>query len=157
MSQIIVLDSGVIGLISNPRGSHQSFACSEWLESLLLSGDVVVVPEIADYEIRRELIRASKQSGIQKLDALEADLVYLPLSTPSMRQAARLWASARKQGRPTATDDSLDVDVILAAQAQEIANELGLSVVVATTNVAHLSLFVHARRWEEIQPGQPPI
>jgi hypothetical protein len=57
----------------------------------------------------------------------------------------------RNAGTPTAGVDALDGDVILAAQVLS----LGLpaeEVVVATTNVAHLSLLVPAELWTDITP-----
>ncbi len=59
------------------------------------------------------------------------------------------WAKARQQGQPTADDRALDGDVILAAQAAEI-KDLGYDVVIAASNVKHLSRFVTAQNWEEI-------
>src|SRR5262245_53219407 len=91
--------------------------CGQWLDSLLTAGVRVVLPEIADYEVRRELLRARKVQGIQRLDTLATLLEYLPITTPIMRQAADLWAHARQQGQPTADKKALDGDVILAAQA----------------------------------------
>ena len=92
----------------------------------------VYLPEIADYEVRRELLRAGKASSIARLDALAAALKYVPLSTAAMRKAAELWADSRKAGKPTASEKAIDGDVILAAQAMT----LGVSpFVVATTNV----------------------
>ncbi len=66
-----------------------------------------------------------------------------------MRLAAELWASARKLGKQTADDASLDVDMILCAQALELA-QAGLDPVIATANVRHLSLFAKASRWKEL-------
>jgi len=68
-----------------------------------------------------------------------------------MLKAAQYWALARKRGRPTADDMALDGDVILAAQASLVRTTYG-ETVVATTNVGHLSLFVDARRWDDIMP-----
>jgi hypothetical protein len=47
---------------------------------------------------------------------------------------------------------ALDGDVILAAIALSIAAE-GHEVVVATDNARHLSLFVDARHWSDIEFG----
>ena len=65
-----------------------------------------------------------------------------------MRQAAACWAEARQQGRPTAADAALDGDVILAAQAVTPDRP---EVIVATTNPKHLSRFVAAKLWVDIQ------
>jgi hypothetical protein len=67
-----------------------------------------------------------------------------------MRLAAQFWARARNQGIPTAGADALDCDIILAAQAAQLAAESSDQVVIATTNVRHLSLFVEARYRNEI-------
>ncbi len=149
MSRTILLDAGPLGLVTNPKFSPQSLACAQWLQGLISSGAQVVVPEISDYEVRRELLRAQKEAGIERLNALAGLLHYLPISTAAMHQAALLWARARQQGQPTAGDKALDGDVILAAQA--IALEAP-DVLIATTNVGHLSRFVPADLWQNIEP-----
>jgi predicted nucleic acid-binding protein len=122
------------------------------LVGLRSAGVAVRVPEIADYEVRRELLRAGKPKGLGRLDDLKQALGYLPLTTETMLLAAQFWADARNQGQPTAPDLALDADVILAAQAAVLERgEDGANVVVATTNVGHLSRFVSAKRWEQIR------
>lgn len=122
--------------------------CAQWFRSLVLAGTRVLIPEIADYEVRRELLRANKSLGIAQLDRLVTLAEFLPISTPAMRDAAQLWAVARQQGQPTAGDKTIDADMILAGQART----LGVSqFVIATTNVGHLSRFVPAELWRNIQ------
>ena len=147
MSRVVLLDSGPLGLVTNPGGSKQTAACGRWLQKIVVDGARVMVPEIADYEVRRELIRARRTGGIARLDALITQVDYLALTTRAMRQAAMFQAEARQQGQPTAVDPALDGDVILAAQAATL--EL-TDVVVATTNVRHLSRFVPAALWFDI-------
>lgn len=147
MSLVIVLDTGPLGLITNPKLSSQSQACNQWLQRLINLERRVIIPEIADYEIRRELLRANKIRGLARLDALEQFVEYLPINTKAMQQAATLWAEARQQGYPTAGDAALDGDVILAAQALTLGES---EVVIATTNVSHLSRFMPAALWQEI-------
>jgi predicted nucleic acid-binding protein len=149
MNITIVLDTGPLGMVSNPQGSGETLACKAWLNRQLSVGRRVVIPEIADYEVRRELRRAGKFPGLQRLDDLGQLLEYVPLTTATMRQAADLWAQARSQGKPTAPDAALDGDVILAAQ-RLLLDDYGGQVIVATGNVAHLSLFVNARLWQSI-------
>lgn len=147
MSRTILLDSGPLGLDTNPGGSKEAAACGRWLLDAALGGAAVMVPEISDYEVRRELIRARRIRGIVRLDALIAEIGYLAITTSAMRQAATFWAAARQQGRPTAADPALDGDVILAAQAATLDRA---GVVVATTNVRHRSRFVPAELWANI-------
>ena len=106
-----------------------------------------MIPEIADYEVRRELLRARKTAGIERLDALAGLLEYLPITTAAMRQAAAFWATARQQGQPTAGDKAIDGDMILAAQGMTLG---AVGFVIATTNVDHLSRFVIAKLWQAV-------
>lgn len=147
MSGVVLLDSGPLGLATSPGGSSTTAACIDWLRNLLRSGSTVIVPEIADYEVRRELIRARKYPGIARLDALIERVAYLAITTAAMRLAAEFWAEARQLGRPAAADAALDRDVIIAAQA---ATADFRGVVVATTNPRHLSPFVEADLWFNI-------
>jgi predicted nucleic acid-binding protein len=145
---LVILDSGPLGLLSNPTASGPARTAWEWARSKVEGGDDLVIPEIADYEVRRELVRASKAHGIERLDELCRGFRYVPLATSMMRDAAALWADARNSGAATAHDLALDGDVILAAQARGL--EPRDSVVVATTNVKHLSRYVHARVWTDV-------
>lgn len=149
MSRFIVLDSGPVGMVSNPRATSLSLECQLWLDSLPAKGYEVALPEIADYEVRRELMRAGKVAGVRHLDLLKTLVNYLQIKTETMLLAAELWAQSRRAGRPTADPKELDGDVILAAQAILLAAE-GHEVIIATTNVGHLSQFVDARDWRLI-------
>lgn len=148
MSRAVLLDSGPLGLLSSPPGK-QLTACSGWLASMLSSGVRIIVPEIADYEVRRELLRLNKTKSLARLDNVAMSTEYLPLTTAAMRLAAQLWAQARQQGQPTAGDKNIDADVILAAQALTLG---AAQIVVATTNIGHLSRFVPADLWQNISP-----
>ncbi len=149
MNKIILLDAGPLGLVSNPRSSKINDACNQWMQGQFSKGTYVLIPEIADYEVRRELLRAGKQAGIAKLDALKIEPGYLPITTPAMLKAAEFWARARQMGKPTAHPQRLDADMIIAAQAALLIAD-GHDVTVATNNIAHLSLFVPAARWQDI-------
>ncbi len=141
MIDAVILDTGVLGQASHPR-KNPAFA--QWFDRLLATSTTVYIAEIADYEVRRELLRAERHEGVARLDRLKSVLPYIPLSTAIILRAARLWAEARQRGRPTADPKELDCDVILAAQALEVG------AVVVTDNVGHLSLFVEAKNWTEI-------
>ncbi|OKH36709.1 nuclease [[Phormidium ambiguum] IAM M-71] len=146
MNKIVLLDSGPLGMISHPR-NHPEIKL--WLANLLLSGVNVKIPEIADFEVRRELLRLNKVKGIQRLHNLINQIGYLPITRQVMLKAAEFWAQARKQGQPTADNKALDADVILAAQAFTISNQ-NQEIIIATTNVRHLTRFVNAKTWNEI-------
>jgi len=144
-----MLDAGILGLITNPKLSPESKACTQWLQTHIASCSLMIIPEISDYEVRRELLRANKTKGIARLDELAKLIEYLPVTTTAMRQAAKLWAEARQQGQPTAGDKTIDGDMILVAQAMTLGFP---EVVIATTNVGHLSRFIAAGLWQNVTP-----
>ncbi len=148
MIRTIVLDAGPLWMLAHRGGVAAVDACKQWLEERLGAGDRAVVPEVADYEVRRELLRSRSAASIERLDRLVELAEYVPLTTSAMRLAARIWADARQRGRPTADRKALDVDAILAAQAIMLEDE---GYVIATTNVAHLDRFAHAALWNEIR------
>jgi predicted nucleic acid-binding protein len=151
VSAAVVLDATPLGILCHPRNPPHAAACRQWLADLVAAGYRVIAPEIADYEVRRELLRLGSQTVLINLDQLAARLEYLPLTTTAMRLAARLWAQARLAGQPTAPDPAIDADVILAAQALS----LHTAVVVATGNPAHLARFVLGELWSNILPPPP--
>jgi predicted nucleic acid-binding protein len=151
MTRLVFLDSGPLGLLSNPKATPDATRCRRWAEDLLTASVRLFVAEIADYEVRRELLRAGKVRGLRRLDQVKAGLEYAPITTDVMLRAAELWASARRAGLPTAAPEALDADCILAAQALLAAGP-GDAVAVATENLGHLGWFVDARPWEAITP-----
>jgi predicted nucleic acid-binding protein len=110
-----------------------------WLQSLQKTATVLRVPEISDYELRRELLRAEKYNSIDRLNRLSQSCL-IPLTPETMRKAAELWAWVRNQGQPTANKDSLDGDAILAAQAILQLKSFN-EVIIVTTNLNHISRF----------------
>lgn len=147
MSRIVVLDSGPLALLARRNDIPIAIECNTWLNSLLAQGDQVVLPEIIDFEVRRELVRLKAFSSVKRLDNLSTRIEYLPIMTGAMRLAANLWAQGRQSGQPTADPKELDGDVILAAQALLLGVP---DVVVATTNVGHLSRYVNAQFWQDV-------
>src|SRR5947209_17558790 len=102
MVNIILLDAGPLGLVTHPKGGEDARIFKAWLERQLREGTRVRIPAIADYEVRRKLIRAGKFQALERLDALVQKLGYIPLVEQAMRLAAEFWADARRSGRPTA-------------------------------------------------------
>jgi predicted nucleic acid-binding protein len=148
-----MLDTGPLGLACNPMVTPANGACKAWLTSMLAAGARVVIPQIADYEVRRGLLVENLTASVTKLDELIEDLGGLiPVSPEAWTLAASLWAGARARHQPTAPLHSLDGDVILAATATVLEQEEGVPVIVATTNVGHLARFVAADLWSNIAP-----
>ena len=118
---------------------------------MLAAGHTIYIPEVIDYELRRELLRANKTNSVRKLDGLKAILRFLPITNAAMLLAADLWASFWQRGLATTDPKKLDVDVILAAQAltMDVAPE---DLIVATSNAALVSRFVRVVNRDNIIP-----
>ncbi|HET6251299.1 MAG TPA: PIN domain-containing protein [Tepidisphaeraceae bacterium] len=151
MKPTLILDSTPLGLLFQKPRIQQADDCREWLKQQLARGVRVIVPEIVQYELRRELLRLGRvkaERALVEFASARPDR-FLPINTPALELAAELWARSRRQGKPTAHPHALDIDVILAAQVLA-AGFNPSDFVVATSNITHLSLFVPAAPWESI-------
>jgi hypothetical protein len=61
MRQFVLLDSGPLGQACRRYGVAAADQCRLWIDSLVARAVEVVVPEVADYEVRRELTRLEGQ------------------------------------------------------------------------------------------------
>ena len=150
MTLHILFDSSPLGLLSKSvRGTAAPIA--NWAAACLAAGHELYVPEVIDYELRRELLRAGKVNSVRELDRLESAFDFLPINSAAMLLAADFWATSRQSGQPTGDPKKLDIDVILAAQALTLGVPAG-DLIVATSNIAHLSQFVPVDLWSNIKP-----
>ena len=141
MALPLLLDSSILTCFVRPEIDENKPIAGAILRLLEDPRFEICVPEIIDYELRRKLLHLGQQrhharkwaqEAILLLDSL-VDVGYVPLTTRTMRLAAALWAATRAQGRLRGPEESLDVDVILAAQAQESGGH------VVTTNERHFA------------------
>jgi hypothetical protein len=57
MARLILLDSGPLGMIVRAPSNPHIVRCLTWLKTIQATGAVVIIPDIAHYEVRRELLR----------------------------------------------------------------------------------------------------
>jgi hypothetical protein len=156
MARIFVFDSGPAGQACDAPTKPNSIRLNDWLTSAWAGGALIVLPEIVDYEVRRELIRIGAVGSIRRLDEMQGPkgvFDYAPLTTAVMRRAASLWAEIRLAGMGTADPKALDGDVILAAQALEFGG-VGDVLTVITSNPGHLVRYVPVGDWSEVRPDR---
>jgi predicted nucleic acid-binding protein len=153
MSLPLLLDSNILGQIVQPTVEENRPVVTTIAR---LFHDVrfrVYFPEIVDYELRRKLLHLAQrphqarkwaQEGLKVLDRL-VSTDYIPITTETMRLAAKLWAQTRISGLSRGPEDRLDVDVILAAQAQQVGGQI------LTTNEKHFRDIAEVFDWRSFQ------
>lgn len=152
---IIFLDTSVLGKLSNPNPYPEALQCQIWFERLSARGVYFTSSELCFYELKRGLILAKKRGdsgqGLEKLKDLRQLIDVLEIDEQTADLAAEIWSLSRLQGSPTASDTSLDIDIIISAHWQLLKQQFeGRYIVIATTNVKHLSLFAEAQEWNNI-------
>jgi predicted nucleic acid-binding protein len=135
----LLLDSNILGQMVKPV-VEETWPVAITMRRLFRDARYqICFPEIADYELRRKLLHLAEHPHQARKWAREAlkvldELVstdYIPITTETMRLAATLWAQTRISGRPRGSEEELDADVILAAQAQQAGGQI------ITTNEKH--------------------
>ena len=148
---IVFLDSGVLHTLISTSKVEEVTNCQDWFYYLLSKGVLVITSAICNYEVKRELIRRNNIREINNLNQIITFIDLLPVNEPTLDLAAELWAEARNKGLATADNLSLDADVIICAQYRLLSKKYpGRYVVIATTNVKHLSRFTEAEEWRKI-------
>jgi predicted nucleic acid-binding protein len=138
-----MLDTGVLGAICHPR-KHADVKL--WFRGIVrIGGHDVFLPEVADFELRRELLRLGATASLRELDRLPSEVGYVPIDTAMMRDAAALWAILWNAGQPIGSADALGADVILAAQARAAGATM------ITDNPSHLGRMVPVAAWKDVK------
>lgn len=155
MSRVIAFDSGVLSTATQRIGVADADACRQWISRCLQAGDRIIIPAIARYELRRELIRSQQTASLQRLEIflVAAPDRYIPMTEDAIDLAAQLWATARQNRVTTAPPLALDADVIFVAQVRLWAAGAGIAetaVYAATTNVRHIGYFLNAAHWTNL-------
>ena len=134
----LLLDTGVLGQICHPRKHHD---VRSWFRRAVREHEFLI-SEVADYELRRELLRIDSRRSLARLDELARELRYLPTTTATWRAAARLWAAQRRAG--FISGEGLDGDLLIVAQAQEEA------AAVVTFTEKHFESLADALSWTAV-------
>lgn len=104
-SKVIFLDSGPLGIPVNAKTPPPPLtaAAIRRAASLISNGHRLIVPAIADFEARRELVRAGRVQSVALLEAWNGAQPdrYLPLTDSASKRAAgddvlRCVCSARR-------------------------------------------------------------
>lgn len=110
----------------------------------------IYISSVADYELRRWYLwklvdHKDAEKGRIRLDQFCTELGVHAVSNEAFKDAALLWAQARKGGYSTAAEDRPEWDAVLAAQARE------LDATVVTENTRHLARYgVDAKDWYDV-------
>ena len=150
---IIFLDSGPLGLVTNPKKNPETIAAAQWIYNMEGAGNRFIVPAIADYEVRRELVRSGKARSVARLNEFNtaAGDRFLSVTDAALLRAADMWAQSRNAGTPTADPKELDGDVLIAAQVLEVGLPSS-DYIIATTNPGHILQFAPCAVWTTIRP-----
>ena len=154
---IVFLDSGVLGILSNPNESEINAKCEEWLFRLLSQGIRVITSEICKYEVKRSLVLAQRKmgceiAGLKKLEELSDLIEFISITNEDIDIACEFWSDSIINGQQLAATNDINFDIIICAQWKNLTIENpGREVVIATKNLRHLRRFAKAKEWEKIQ------
>ncbi|MEG3436898.1 hypothetical protein V0288_07180 [Pannus brasiliensis CCIBt3594] len=146
---IILLDSGVLGALSNPNESEINARLEQWLFNKIKWGSLIT-SQVCKYEVKRSLLKIQSK-GINKLADLEELIDFIPIVDRDIEIACELWVKSITEGIQVAPERDINFDIILCAQWQRLQEENpGRKVIIATTNLRHLRRFAEAELWENL-------
>lgn len=148
MANKFLLDTNIASKICFPKHKDNKDIALWFIKFINNQDHEIYMPEIVSYEVRRGLkykeLKDNSCKHLERFEALSKHLIFLPLNSNVFGIAEELWAKARMSGTPTAGNDSIDADVILAAQALDIHGS------VITENTKHLKNYVKIYHWHDL-------
>jgi predicted nucleic acid-binding protein len=152
LARIVLLDAGPLGLLVVPGEHGPGGEARRWVAELITSGVSVLLPDVVRYEVCRELKRRQATAKLARLKLAVQNIARAEHTIEAWDRAEDFWAMVRMNRLPTAPDDSLDGDCLLAGIAATVGSP-GDEVVVATMNMAHLNRFpgIDAREWRNVR------
>lgn len=153
MNRVGLIDSGPLGDIIKP---HPSADVVRWVHFVKENKIALRVPEIIDYELRRELIlqglkgNSDSYKSIGNLNKYRRTKRFIPLEpSVTLTDACDIWANLRNNNQGTADIKNIDVDVILVTQALSMKKDFE-EIIVITGNLSDIRRFCHLgiRVWD---------
>lgn len=145
MPLVLAFDSGPLGQLAHPDTTRFP-ELVRWFAEHRIAGTQFIFPEIADFEVRRNLILERRRRSLRRLNDVLYFGHYLPITTSAMRLAAVLWAHQRRIGRSVGDPKELNADVIVAAQS------IQARAVLITENPRHFPVRLATSHWSAIKP-----
>ncbi|MEH2046968.1 MAG: hypothetical protein V7L12_27630 [Nostoc sp.] len=90
-----MLDTHPLSQVTHPQVNPK---VQQWLKSLQKTETVIRVPEIADYELRRELLRQGKQKSIDRLNKLSQSNLSHTTDSRNDAKSSRTMGMGTKPG-----------------------------------------------------------
>ena len=137
----LLLDTNTLTELCHP---HRGLRVRRWFEAMHVR-HTVFLSGVAEYELRRELVRNHSVRALDALENLAERLPYVPMDRPMWKCAAVVWADQVAKGRMPA--QGISGDTLLAAQA------LVVRAVVITENLKHFEGIVLAMSWTDVPIG----
>ena len=152
---IILIDTGIVGLLTQPNSTEESSLVLNWMYGLLAKSVIVLSSDVCDYEIRRglELARLEDKciDGIEKLDQLREVIEFLPITNRCLNHASVYWADAISKSQLNAPRRDINFDLILCGTWKKLTEDYpGQEVIIATKNLRDFLRFADVDLWQNI-------
>lgn len=151
---IILIDSGILGILSNPNESELNVKCENWLYEKFLRG-TILTSQVCKYEVKRSLLLNQKRNlqlaGINKLTELENLIDFISITEEDIEIACKLWVKSIIQGIQVAPEKDINFDIMICTQWERLKKENpGREIIIATDNLRHLTRFAQAQSWQNL-------
>lgn len=160
MGVLLVLDTGPLGLLTNPNKTEKPEACRHWFENMAQNGARVAVPQTSYEEVCIGIQHAHTVHGIDRLNKFVNEVydrnLWIATNRVVTMEAERLQESTKTRGKMTGDPNELNPDCKIAAAcklAPQLLDDIpqGTRCVVVTDNIKHYKqIEVECYKWQDL-------